>query len=118
MALMEGFTRPEVIRLTSLSSSRLAYFDRQKLVAPAKYGTSKKPTCIYSWEQILELFAIKDLNRKVSLQTIRQILENFEKMGFSEQLRDKHLVVVGKDVFWAENNWKDFPEKMLKVSDR
>lgn len=116
MSLINGFTRTEVIKLTTLSSQQLAYFERIKLVIPKKYGSLKKPTCIYTWEQLLELIAISGLRRKVSLQTIRKVAENFEQMGCKETLRDKHLVVVGNDVFWVEDNWKDFPEKIQKVS--
>ena len=55
---MEGFTRQETLALTKTTSSRLAYLDRTEVVIPEKYGNSKKPTVIYSWNQVLEIRAI------------------------------------------------------------
>lgn len=118
MGLMEGFTRQEVIGVTGLSSESLAYFDRLGIVKPTRFGSAKKPTCIYSWEQLLELMAINNLRKKVSSKTIKKIVKSLEQMGISETLRDKYLVIVGEDVFWVEDNWKDFPEKMLNVTSK
>ena len=114
--IIDGFTRQETIALTGLTSARLHYFDRTGLVKPKKYGKTKRPICIYSWEQLLQLIAIKDLRRKISLQTVRTIIDTLGKGGFSDSLRDKHLVVAGDTVLWVEDSWKDFPEKILTVA--
>ncbi len=101
---MEGFTRQEAITLTGVTSSRLAYLDRVKLVVPQKYGNSKKPVVIYSWEQILEIRAISNLRQKISLQTIREIIGFLELNRFDYQLKDKDLVTVNDKVYWVRSD--------------
>jgi DNA-binding transcriptional MerR regulator len=115
---MEGFTRQEAIALTGVTSSRLAYLDRVKLVIPQKYGNSKKPVVIYSWEQILEIRAISNLRQKISLQTIRKIISFLELNGFDDQLKDKHLVTVNDEVYWVRSDWSDMPEVMKVASGK
>jgi DNA-binding transcriptional MerR regulator len=114
---MDGFTRQETIALTKTTSSRLAYLDRTGVIEPEKYGNSKKPTVIYSWEQVLEIKAINDLRQKVSLQTVRKIVEYFDKNGFDTSFRDKHLVVVNDEVVWIMPDWSDMP-RVMKVADK
>ncbi len=118
MSLIEGFTRPETLALTATTSNRLQYLELKKLVVPQRIGKSRKPTVIYTWEQILEVRAIKHLRQEISLQTVRKIVEFLNKSGFDDSLRDKQLVVIDDDVFWIQQDWQDFPEKMpsaLKV---
>lgn len=114
---MEGFTRQETLALTTTTSSRLAYLDRTGVIVPEKYGNSKKPTVIYSWEQVLEVRAINELRQKVSLQTVRKIVEFLDNTGFDTNLRNKHLVVVNDEVFWVMADWSDMP-RVMKVADK
>lgn len=114
---MEGFTRQEALALTKTTSSRLAYLDRTGVIVPEKYGNSKKPTVIYSWEQVLEIRAINDLRQKVSLQTVRSIVKFLNDSGFDASLRDKHLVIANDEVFWVMPDWSDMP-RIMKVADK
>lgn len=114
---MEGFTRQETLALTKTTSSRLAYLDRTGVIVPEKYGNSKKPTVIYSWEQVLEIRAINDLRQRVSLQMVRKIVRFLDSSGFDISLRDKHLVVVDDEVFWVMHDWSDMP-RVMKVADK
>jgi hypothetical protein len=114
---MEGFTRQETIALTKTTSSRLAYLDRTEVVVPEKYGNSKKPTVIYSWEQVLEIRAINDLRQKISLQTVRKIVGFLDERGFDTSFRDKHIVVVNDEVLWVMSDWSDMPH-VMKVADK
>ena len=114
---MEGFTRQETLALTKTTSSRLAYLDRTGVVVPEKYGNSKKPTVIYSWEQVLEIKAVNDLRQKISLQTVRKIVQFLDESGFDTSLKDKYLVVVNDEVFWVMPDWSDMP-RVMKVADR
>ncbi|MBD2341833.1 MerR family transcriptional regulator [Calothrix sp. FACHB-156] len=84
---------------------------------PEKYGNSKKPTVIYSWEQVLEIRAINDLRQKISLQTVRNIVKFLDESGFDISLKDKHLVVVDDQVFWVMPDWSDMP-RVMKVADK
>lgn len=114
---MEGFTRQETLALTKTTSSRLAYLDRTGVVVPEKYGNSKKPTVIYSWEQVLEIRAINDLRQKISLQTVRKIVQFLDESGFDTSLRDKHLVAVNDEVFWVMPDWSDMP-RVMKIAGK
>jgi DNA-binding transcriptional MerR regulator len=114
---MEGFTRQETLALTNTTSSRLAYLDRTGVVVPEKYGNSKKPTVIYSWKQVLEIRAINDLRQKISLQTVRKIVQFLDESGFDTSLKDKHLVVVNDEVFWVMPDWSDMP-RIMKVAGK
>ncbi len=119
MSVIEGFTRRETLELTGTTSNRLQYLERKGLVIPQRIGKSRKPTVIYSWEQVLEIRAIKHLRQEISLQTVRKIINFLDKSGFDDSLRDKQLIVIDDEVFWVQQDWKDFPEKMpsaLKVA--
>lgn len=119
MAILEGFTRRETQELTGTTSNRLQYLERSQLVIPHKIGKSRKPTVIYTWEQVLEIRAIKHLRQEISLQTVRKIITFLDDSGFDDRLRDKRLIVIDDEVFWVQPDWKDFPENMpsaLKVA--
>ncbi|MEM9219100.1 MAG: MerR family transcriptional regulator [Cyanobacteria bacterium P01_F01_bin.150] len=121
MSLIEGFTRSETLALTETTSNRLQYLEKQELVIPQRIGKSRKPTVIYSWEQILEIRAIRHLRKDVSLQTVRKIVEFLNNNGFDDSLRDKQLIVIDDEVFWIRQDWQDFSEKMpsaMKVTSK
>lgn len=103
--------------LTQTTSSRLAYLDRTRVVAPQKYGNPKKPTVIYSWEQVLEVRAISDLRHKTSLQMVRKIVKFLDANGLDPKLRDKHLVVANDEVYLVMPDWSNMPT-VMKVADR
>ena len=113
MNQMSGFTRQETIHLAGCTSSRLAYLEKVGLVIPYRFGNNGRPTVVFSWEQLLEIRAIKNLRKEdVSLQTVRRIIKFLDDSGYDNSLRDKQLVVVGDEVFWIKQDWSDFGENM------
>jgi DNA-binding transcriptional MerR regulator len=112
MALIEGFTRVETLALTETTSNRLQYLERAELIIPQRIGKSRKPTVLYTWEQVLEIRSIKHLRREISLQTVRRVVTFLNESGFDDTLRDKKLVVIDAEVFWIRQDWQDFSEKM------
>lgn len=114
---MEGFTRQETLALTGITSSRLAYLDRTQIVVPQKYGSSKKPTVIYTWEQVLEVRAIANLRRQISLQMVRKLVAFLDQHGLDPTLHDKPLVATPDEVFLVMPDWSDMPQ-VMKVADR
>jgi DNA-binding transcriptional MerR regulator len=114
---MDGFTRQETLALTQITSSRLAYLDRTQVVVPQKYGNSKKPTVIYSWEQLLEIRTIANLRKQISLQMVRQLVAFLDTHGLDPTLHDKHLVATPDEVFLVNPDWSDLPQ-VMKVADR
>ncbi len=114
---MEGFTRQETLALTQTTSSRLAYLDRTRVVVPQKYGNSRKPTVIYTWEQLLEIRTIGTLRKHISLQMVRQLVQFLDANGLDTSLHDKHLVTTPNEVFLVRPDWSDMPQ-VMKVADR
>jgi len=114
---MEGFTRQETLALTQTTSSRLAYLDRTGVIVPQKYGNPQKPTVIYSWEQVLEIRAIANLRKQISLQMVRQLVAFLDKHGLDTTLHDKHLVTTPSEVFLVSPDWAEMPH-VMKVADR
>ncbi|WP_204137437.1 hypothetical protein [Halomicronema sp. CCY15110] len=114
---MEGFTRQETLALTQTTSSRLAYLDRTGVIVPQKYGNPKKPTVIYSWEQVLEIRAIANLRKQISLQMVRKLVAFLDEHGLDATLHDKHLVTTPNEVFLVAPDWSNMPQ-VMKVADR
>jgi len=115
--MMEGFTRQETLALTQTTSSRLAYLDRTNVIVPEKYGNPRKPTVIYSWEQVLEIRTIANLRKQISLQMVRKLVKFLDEHGLDTTLHDKHLVATPKEVFLVSPDWADMPH-IMKVADR
>jgi len=114
---MEGFTRQETLALTQITSSRLAYLDRTEIILPEKYGNPKKPTVIYSWEQVLEIRTIANLRKQISLQMVRKLVAFLDEHGLDTTLHDKHLVTTPDEVFLVSPDWSEMPQ-VMKVADR
>lgn len=114
---MDGFTRQETLALTQTTSSRLAYLDRTNVVVPQKYGNPKKPTVIYTWEQLLEIRTIANLRKQISLQMVRKLVAFLDEHGLESSLHDKPLVATPDEVFLVMPDWSDMPQ-IMKVADR
>jgi DNA-binding transcriptional MerR regulator len=100
MATSSGFTRQETARLCGIAPHKLSYLDETGLIVPEKIGNPSKPTCLYSWRQILEIKAISKLRDKTSLQAIRKIIDFLEDYSNNPSLIDNDILLVGEDVFW------------------
>ncbi|MBD0266015.1 MAG: hypothetical protein ICV78_25840 [Tolypothrix sp. Co-bin9] len=92
------------------------------LITPYRFGkTGGRPTVIFSWEQLLEIRAIRNLRQDVSLQTVRKIIKYLDKSGCDNRLRGKQLVVVNDEVFWVNQDWSDFGNNMptaIKIASK
>ena len=115
--LINGFTRQEVMSLTGITSGKLTYWDETGLVAPDKIGNPKRPTVIYSWQQLLQLRLIDSLRSKLSLQEIRKVLTFLEERNYSPSLFDCKLVFIESELYLIED-WKEFGTFVLKASGR
>lgn len=107
---MQHFTRRETVILTRTSPGRLAYLARTGVIVPLRGEGDHAHQVYYSWEQILELRAIRHLRRQVSLQTIRKILAFLEAIGSDRALRNKHLVIVNGAVTWVQTDNTAIPK--------
>jgi DNA-binding transcriptional MerR regulator len=115
MNIFEGFTRKEVMNLAHTTSNRLQYLERASLINPYRIEKTGRATVLYTWEQLLEIRAIKNLRQSISLQTVRKIIEFLDKSGFDDSLRDKQLICIDEDIYWVKRNWEEMPE-ILKVA--
>ncbi|MEO1093607.1 MAG: MerR family transcriptional regulator [Cyanobacteria bacterium J06638_28] len=114
---MEQFTRHETIVLTRTSPGRLAYLARTGVVVPTLNQADPAHHPIYSWEQILELRAIQNLRRQVSLQTIRKILTFLQGNSGDRCLHNKQLLVDDGTVDWVMTTPEAQPQ-IVRVADR
>jgi len=115
MNIFEGFTRKEIIDLAGTTSNRLQYLERSNLITPYRLEKTGRATVLYTWEQLLEIRAIKNLRQTISLQTVRKIIDFLDKSGFDDSLRDKQLICVDEEVYWVQRDWKEMPD-ILKVA--
>jgi DNA-binding transcriptional MerR regulator len=119
--VVDKFSRREVMELAGATSNQLQYLERSELITPERvWNGKKKPDVYYSWEQMLEIKAIRNLRETTSLQTIRKILSFFEEYQFRKTLKDKRIVAIDDEVFWIKEDWSDFGKKLiaLKIADK
>jgi DNA-binding transcriptional MerR regulator len=100
------FTRQEALVLSGLSSGKLSYLDKKGIVTPQKLGNSVRPTCLYTWEQLLELRIIHRLRQDASLQQLRQAMEYLKNIGDTESLASKTVVALNNKIIWYQIDWE------------
>lgn len=102
--MANGFTRKETMALTGITSGKISYWDETGLVSPNKYGNSKKPTVIYSWQQVLKLKLITRLREELSLQEIRNVVDFLEERNYSQSFFECKLFLINSELFLVEND--------------
>ncbi len=108
---MQHFNRRETVILTRTSPGRLAYLAKTGIMVPQYRDDDDHARQIYySWEQILELRAIRRLRRQVSLQMIRKVLMFLEAVGSDRALHNKSLVIVNGEVAWVQTTDSSAPQ--------
>lgn len=113
--LHQGFDRQETMLLAHVTSSRLAYLDRQKVIVPQKLGITKKTQIIYSWEQVLQIRLLTNFKQKISLTLTRNIVRYLNDVGL-ENWGDSRLVIVDDKFYSVSPDWSNMPEIMLTAS--
>jgi DNA-binding transcriptional MerR regulator len=113
--MTSGFTRQEAIALTGIDSGRLSYLDRTKLVVPVKFGNSKHPKVVYSWQQVLEIKTIERLREKLPLQEIRKVLKFLKERDYEPDFFVHNLVLVNTNLYLIEDI-REFGLAVLEAS--
>lgn len=114
--LHQGFDRQETMLLACVTSSRLAYLDRQKVIVPQKFGSTKKPHILYSWEQVLLIRMLTYFKQKISLALTKKVVRYFNDVGLIEKWGDRHLVIIGEEIYPVAPDWWDMPTVMIAAS--
>ena len=115
------FNRREVIELAGATSNQLQSLERAGLITPERvWNGKKKPEVYYSWQQVLEIKAIRSLRENTSLQMIRKVLRFFDEYNIDNSLNSKRIAVVDNEVFWIREDWSDLGKQILalKVADK
>lgn len=115
--MLKGFTRKEVMNLTGVTSGKLSYWDKTKLVSPSKAGNPKKPLVIYEWKHIIQLQLIMRLQEKLSLQEIRKVLNFLEEKDYNQSLFECRLFFVDAELYLVES-LEDFGDFLIKASGK
>ena len=113
--MTSGFTRQETIALTGIDSGRLSYLDRTKLVVPVKFGNSKHPKVVYSWQQVLEIKTIERLREKLPLQEIRKVLKFLKERDYEPDFFVHNLVLLNTNLYLIED-LREFGLAVLEAS--
>jgi DNA-binding transcriptional MerR regulator len=114
-SMTSGFTRQETIALTGIDSGRLSYLDRTKLVVPVKFGNSKHPKVVYSWQQVLEIKTIERLREKLPLQEIRKVIKFLKEWDYEPAFFVHNLVLVNTKLYLIED-LREFGLTVLEAS--
>lgn len=64
MNVKTAFTRKEACELTRLSGTQVDYLCKLELIVPEKIGSSKRPTVLYTWDQLIELKVVAKLKER------------------------------------------------------
>ena len=115
--MVSGFTRQETIALTGINSGKLSYLDRTGLVIPQKFGNSKHPKVVYSWQQVLEIKTIEALRERLSLQETRKVLKFLERRNHEPTFFVHNLVFVNSQLYLIED-LRDFGLTVLEASGK
>jgi DNA-binding transcriptional MerR regulator len=110
-----SFTRQEIIAMTGINAGKLSYFDSTGLIVPEKRGNPKRPTVIYSVEQVIQLKIIQRLREKLSLQEIRKALDFLKSKNYKPSLFECNLVLIGDNLFLVEDKG-EFGDQVLQAS--
>lgn len=109
------FTRQEAIKLSGLNSAKLSYLDSCKMVVPQKLGLKKHPTCLYSWEQLIELRTIKKLRKDASFQQLRLAKEHLQRMGDTDSLATKTLVCANNKMYLVKDRTGEIEKLLIRL---
>ena len=112
--MSSGFARKEVMQMTGAKASNLDYFASTGLVVPEKYGNPKRPSIVYSVEQVIQIKVIQRLREKLSLQEVRKILGFLAKRNYAPSLFECQLVLIDEQLYLIENE-QEFGSQVLKA---
>lgn len=115
--MANGFTRKETMALTGITSGKISYWDETGLVSPVKYGNPKKPTVVYSWQQVLKLKLITRLREQLSLQETRSVVDFLEERSYSQSLFECKLFLINSELFLVEND-EELGKLVIKASGK
>lgn len=110
-----SFRRIEVTEVTGSTSNQLQSLERAGLIVPHRYKDLGRVVVAYTRNQILQIKAINRLREQISFQKVKNIINYLNENGHSDSLYDKHLVVVGNDVFWVQPDWSNICSEMATV---
>ena len=115
--MSSGFARKEVMMMTGAKAGNLNYFDSTSLVVPEKYGNPKRPSVVYSVEQVIQIKVIQRLREKLSLQEVRKILGFLAERNYAPSLFECQLVLIDEQLYLIED-MKEFGLQVLKASGK
>jgi hypothetical protein len=100
--LLTGFTRQEVIALTSCDANGLAYLEKTGVVNPSRFGSKKKPTVIYSWEQMIAVQLVGELRGTMPASAIKTFALDLAQQDVDNWFQSNCAIIAGDQVLWVE----------------
>lgn len=111
-------SKQQAMKLAGATSNQLQYLERANLVVPTRTlpAGKKKPEVFYTWQQVLQIRAIRDLRESLSLKTIRLVLDYVQGSDYYDEAnRGKQLVAIDDAVLWVSGDWSDLGAKFATV---
>jgi DNA-binding transcriptional MerR regulator len=116
-----SFRRLEVVEVTGSTLNQLQSLERSGLVMPHRFIENGRTIVAYTRNQLLQIKSIRKLREEISSQQIRSLVNYLNENGFDNSLYNKHLVVIGNEVFWVKEDWSNISSQMataLKVASK
>lgn len=98
------WSRQETMRMSGLTRGQFQGFEKLNILSPMKIGDLKKPTVLFTWEQILIIRAYAKLRANCSVRSLKQALEYLKPLEASDLLRDKRLVAYQNCIYWVDTD--------------
>lgn len=112
------FPRRDILKLSGLDSNALSYLEKTGIVEGKEDLTSKrtvKPK-FYTFQQLIELRAIKKLRETISLQKLRVAKEYLKELGETDYLGDKTIIAEDNKIYWIDT--EKFSNFMLEIAGK
>jgi hypothetical protein len=110
-----GFTRQETLKLTGITSGKLAYLDEIGMVSPRKIGNPKRPKVIYSIDQVIDLMVFSKLRDRLSFREVCKVVQFIRGRNYSQYLFYSPLAYINGELF-VITSWEAFGLKVLATA--
>lgn len=112
---MSDWTRQEAIQLSGLSKGQFEILERQGLLNPIKIGSKRKPTVMYTNDQLICIRACAKLREWFTLQLLKEALGDF--LNSSKPKPNQRLLAWEKQLMWINDNPKEFYEALINADN-
>jgi DNA-binding transcriptional MerR regulator len=107
-----AFSDTRALRIARVSVRRLRYWEEIGLVSPSikRQLGNHNTVRLYSYQDLLSLLVVRALriDRGMSLQHIRRVVEHLHSRGYSSPLRELNFATLGQQIYFQhpDGTWE------------